>query len=183
MNWSTAADIGTTVAALAACLAVAVAVWAAMKHTKMARAHSSLEFVSKLENDWFSVNGQQLRARAATNILAEKASNSKAVYDFLLTLERIGLLVETHALDPEIVWSELSSTILNYYPACRTAIEDYQQNNQLAWYNFTLLHRRMQRIERDRGGSEVDPTYEKWKRHLNGDIDLVARNPEGETSQ
>ena len=181
MNWDTAAHIGTTVAALAACLAVAVAVWAAMKQTAMARAQSSLEFISKLESEWFSAAGQQLRARAARDILAEKSTNSKAVYELLLRLERIGLLVETRALDPEVVWSELSSTILNYYPACRPAIEGYQKSNQLAWYNFVLLHKRMQRIERDRGGSEVDPSHERWKRHLNGDIELAAKNSEGET--
>lgn len=173
MNWSEIADIGTTVAAVAVCFAVAVAIWAAMRQTAMARAQTSLEFVTKLEDDWLSANGQQLRASAAKDILEGAGLDSKAVYELLLKLERIGLLVETGALDVEVVWSELSSTVLNYYPACRSIIEEYRQQNKLAWYNFTKLHRRLQHIERKRGGSEIDPAYEHWQSHLKGDIELA----------
>jgi len=109
-NWNVIANIGTTVAAVVACFAVAVAIWAAMRQAAMARAQTSLNFVSKLEDDWFSATGQQLRARAAKDILEGTGLDSKAVYELLLRLERIGLLVETGALDREVVWSELSSS-------------------------------------------------------------------------
>ena len=173
MNWKEIADIGTTVAAVAACFAVAVAIWAGMKQAAMARAQTSLEFITKLEDDWLSANGQQLRANAAKDILDGVGLDSKSVYELLLKLERIGLLVETGALDVEVVWSELSSTFLNYYPACSSIIDEYRQQNKLAWYNLTKLHRRLQRIERKREGSEIDPAYEHWQRHLKGDIELV----------
>jgi hypothetical protein len=184
-DWNAIADIGTAVAAMAACFAVAVAIWAAMRQAAMARAQTSLNFVSKLEDDWFSARGQQLRAQAAEDILNGAGKDSKAVYELLLRLERIGLLVETGALDSEVVWSELSSTVLNYYPACRSIITGYQENNRLAWYNLTRLHKRLQRLELDRGGSEADPSYEDWQRHLKGDIDLAAgeRESRGESGR
>jgi hypothetical protein len=148
----------------------------------MARAQVSLVFVSKLEDDWFGPKGQQLRSRVAKHILEGTESKSADVYELLVKLERIGLLVETGALDREVVWSELSSTVLNYYPACQSIIEGYRKDNTLAWSNFTRLHQHMQRIERKRGGSETNPSREQWQNHLKSDIELAACRPEEPSS-
>ena len=104
---SVAAAVGSAFAAWGAA-------WYARQQASAARAQNSLNFVAGQARDWESALLLGRRAEAAGDLLAGDGAHSQAVYELMLRFESIGILLERRALDPVIVWSQLSTFVLHY---------------------------------------------------------------------
>lgn len=168
------------IAVLSAVAAVgsAIAAWSApafaRQQASAARAQNSLSFVSGVVSRWNSSDSRNRRVEAAKDLLAGRGQDSQALYDVLRQIEEVGILLERKALDPIVVWSQLSTEILHYVAASRGVIDTHRrQLNSQACVGAEIAAKEMEKIERQRGGSDHTLTTAEVRDYLENEI-LVA---------
>ena len=168
IDWSLVAAVGSAVGAWVAALF-------ARQQVSAARAQNSFSFLDSLGRTWESDDCRALRVEAAQDLLDGKGNHSDALFLLLNRFEEIGLLLERRALDPVVVWSQLSIPILYYHRLCPDAIEAHRKDNSLAWQGFDYAHREMEKIDRKRRGHQLALTQAELRDFLASEVELRER--------
>ena len=135
----------SALAAWAAVVAAAVAVYAIWAESRRSRFALGIDLFLRLEADFR--NDRMLTARrvASKALRSENPSDADDVLDFF---EMIGLLVRRGALDKHVVWHNFFYWIHRYYLLAQDYITAVQSEDPTIWADLMELHRCLVLIEK-----------------------------------
>jgi hypothetical protein len=161
-DWTELTAVATAGAALAAFTTAVVSWRVGIRQVQASIVANGVNLATQIRAHVHSSDFRSARHRAAAALLEGRFSLD-VVY-VLDELETVGLLVRRNVLDRQIVWTMLSSLVVNYVAAAQAHIDEDRRKNPTLWSNLLYLYDQMLEVERAEGGTDVNPraTYRAY---------------------
>jgi hypothetical protein len=124
------------VAALAAVAAAVVAIGGLIFERRRYRSTQAIDLLLRFEDRFATPELRHARAEATRGLRRNDPTQSDDVLDFF---ETVGLIVERHALDIELVWSSFDYWLRRYGILTARYVAESRDTDRSIWRNFVTL--------------------------------------------